>query len=110
VAARGGGDDFVRIGGPDEGLWLPVMIDDEAVDRGLKIDDASTIRARQTCFWGLLRSSTITCRRLRSIGFKWTVMPVRILKTRTPANSCESHKGLLCRHQSTRAEWLAVPV
>lgn len=50
---------------------------------------------------GLLRLSTITCRRLRSVGFKWTVMPVRILKTRTPANSWESHKGLLCRHQST---------
>jgi hypothetical protein len=40
VAARSGGDDFVRIGGPDEGLWLLVMIDGEAVDGGLEIDDA----------------------------------------------------------------------
>jgi hypothetical protein len=40
VTARSGGDDFVRIGGPDEGLWLLVMIDDEAVDGGLEIDDA----------------------------------------------------------------------
>jgi hypothetical protein len=50
---------------------------------------------------GSLRSLTIASRRLRSIGFKWAVMPVRILKTRTPANSSESHKGLLCWHQST---------
>jgi hypothetical protein len=40
VTKRSGGDDFVRIGGPDEGLWLLVMIDDEAVDGGLEIDDA----------------------------------------------------------------------
>ncbi len=35
-----GCDDFVRVGGPDEGLWLLVVVDDEAVDRGLQIDDA----------------------------------------------------------------------
>jgi hypothetical protein len=40
VAARSVGDDFVRIGGPDEGLRLLVMIDDEAVDGGLEIEDA----------------------------------------------------------------------
>ena len=31
---------------------------------------ASTIRARQTCFCRLLRSSTIACRRLRSVGLR----------------------------------------
>jgi hypothetical protein len=40
VAACNGGDDVARIGGPDEGLWLLVMIDGEAVDGGLEIDDA----------------------------------------------------------------------
>ncbi|WP_208250602.1 hypothetical protein [Rhizobium sp. T1473] len=39
---------------------------------------------------------------LRSVGFKWTVMPVGILKARTPANSWESHEGPLCRYQSSR--------
>ena len=34
LAARSRGDDFVRIAGPDEGLRLLVMIDDEAVDGG----------------------------------------------------------------------------
>ena len=34
----GGGDDFVWIGGPDEGLWLLVVVGDEAIDGGLEID------------------------------------------------------------------------
>jgi len=37
----GGGDDFVWIGGPDQGLWLLVVVGDEAIDGGLEIDDAS---------------------------------------------------------------------
>src|SRR6202171_2189380 len=36
----GSGDDFVWIGGPDEGLWLLVVVGDEAIDGGLEIDDA----------------------------------------------------------------------
>ena len=34
-----GGDDFVGIGLPDERAGLLVMFLDEAVDRGLKVDD-----------------------------------------------------------------------
>ena len=33
----GGGDDFVCIGGPDEGLWLLVVVGDEAIDGSLEI-------------------------------------------------------------------------
>ena len=36
----GGGDDFVWIGAPDEGLWLLVVVGDEAIDGGLEIDEA----------------------------------------------------------------------
>jgi len=39
----GGGDDFVWIGGPDEGLWLLVVVGDEAIDGGLEIDDAKAM-------------------------------------------------------------------
>src|SRR5882724_3733285 len=35
-----GGEDFVRIGGPDEGFRLLIVADEEAVDGGLEIDDA----------------------------------------------------------------------
>ncbi len=40
MPARGGADDFVGIGGPDEGLGLLIVVHDEAVDGGLQIDDA----------------------------------------------------------------------
>ena len=39
-ATIGGGDDFVWIGGPDEGLWLLVVVGNEAFDGGPEIDDA----------------------------------------------------------------------
>ena len=38
------------------------------------------IRACLTCFCGLLRLSMIASSRLRSAGFRWTVVPVRIPK------------------------------
>ena len=39
VPAPDGGDDFIRIGGPDEGVWALVVLGEEAVDGGLKIDE-----------------------------------------------------------------------
>jgi hypothetical protein len=36
-----GGDDFVWIGGPDEGLRLLVVLFEEAIDGGLEIGDGS---------------------------------------------------------------------
>ncbi len=39
VPAPDGGDDFIRIGGPDEGLWAFVVLGEEAVDGGLKVDE-----------------------------------------------------------------------
>jgi hypothetical protein len=40
VPTGSGGDDLVGIGGPGEGLWLLVVIEDEAIDGGLEIDEA----------------------------------------------------------------------
>ena len=40
VPTGSGGDDFVWIGGPDEGPGLLVVVGDEAVDGGLEVDDA----------------------------------------------------------------------
>jgi hypothetical protein len=39
VPAFDGGDDFVGIGGPNEGFGLGVGFCNEAVDGGLEIDD-----------------------------------------------------------------------
>src|SRR5438046_8444180 len=39
VPAFDRGDDLLRIGGPDEGLWIIVGFPEEAINRGLEIDD-----------------------------------------------------------------------
>lgn len=39
MPASDGGDDFVGIGGPDEGFWALVVLGQEAVDGGLKVDE-----------------------------------------------------------------------
>jgi hypothetical protein len=41
MSASDGGDDLVGIGDPMEGIWLGVMIVEEAVDGGLEIGDGS---------------------------------------------------------------------
>ena len=41
VPASDGGDDFVVVGGPLERLGLSVVVVEEAVDGGLKIDDGA---------------------------------------------------------------------
>ena len=38
MPAVDGGDDFVGIGGPDERLWVGILVDEEAVDGGLEAD------------------------------------------------------------------------
>ena len=48
VPAPDGGDDFVGIGGPDEGLGHLVGLVDEAVDGGLEIDDGAEDAAFQS--------------------------------------------------------------
>jgi len=34
-----GGDNFIGVGGPDEGTWLHSVLFEEAVDRKLQIED-----------------------------------------------------------------------
>jgi hypothetical protein len=41
IPAFDGCDDFVRVGGPCEGLWHLICLCEEAVDSGLEIDDGS---------------------------------------------------------------------
>ena len=46
--ARRGGDDFVGIGDPLEGLGLGVVVFEEPIDRRLEIDDGSEDSALET--------------------------------------------------------------
>jgi hypothetical protein len=48
VPAFNGGHDYVGIGGPSEGHWLFVVLNEEPVDGGLKIDDRMENAAFQT--------------------------------------------------------------
>lgn len=50
VPALDGGDDFVGIGGPGEGLGLLVVLGEEAVDGGLEVDDGVEDAAFQAPF------------------------------------------------------------
>src|ERR1700756_5130678 len=48
--------------------------------------DRTMIRARHTCFCGLLRSRMIDCKRTRSAGVTVTEIPLRITNNRTKTN------------------------
>jgi hypothetical protein len=47
VPAPNGGDDFIGVGGPVEGLWLGIVLIEKAVDCGLQVDDGSEHAALQ---------------------------------------------------------------
>jgi hypothetical protein len=48
VPAPDGGDDFVGIGGPLEGLRVRVVVVEEAVDSGLEVRDGAEDAALET--------------------------------------------------------------
>jgi hypothetical protein len=56
----------------------------------------STIRVRQTCFCGLLRSATMASRRRRSAAETETETPMRMPHIRTRPAKRESRSGLFC--------------
>src|SRR6516164_8494346 len=63
---------------------------------------SKTIRQRQTCFCGLLRLATAASKRARSAASTVTVLPLRILETRTLASPRKSSNGLNRQIVSTR--------
>jgi hypothetical protein len=67
----GGGDDFVWIGGPDEGLWLLVVVGDEAIDGGLEIDDAFEDAALEAPLGEDGEETSTALSQLAEVGVKW---------------------------------------
>jgi hypothetical protein len=59
------------------------------------------IRARQTCFCGLLRSRMIDCKRARSAGVTSMVIPLRMPQHRTAPAIGEPKIGVFCQVLST---------
>ena len=68
---------------------------------------SSTIRARQTCFCGELRSATRTSSRRRSALLSEIDIPVRMPQARMPGNLWESNKGFLRLGYSTSGGTMA---
>ena len=62
----------------------------------------STIRARQTCFCGLLRSATTASRRARSAVLSSTMIPLRMRRAYSTGSPPASQIGLVCQILSTR--------
>jgi hypothetical protein len=48
VPAFDGRHDFIRVGGPDEGLEVMIGLFDEAIDGGLELDDRAEDAALET--------------------------------------------------------------
>jgi len=65
-------------------------------------DVRTTIRARQTCFCGLLRLRMIVSSRTRSSAVTVMEIPLRITDTRTKPNLQKLLFGLFCQVLSTR--------
>jgi hypothetical protein len=61
-----------------------------------------TMRARQTCFCGLLRSRTIASNRTRSAGVSVIDIPLRIAQGRTKPRRAELKMGVFCQVLSTK--------
>ena len=73
VSARCGGDDFIWVGGPDEGLWLLVVVGDEAVDGGLEIDDALEDAALEAALVRMAKKPFDGVEPTAEVGVKWNV-------------------------------------
>jgi hypothetical protein len=69
VPARGG-DDFVRICGPDEWFWPLIMIGVEAVDGGLEIEDAFEGAAFEAAFGETVKKPSMALSQLAEVGVK----------------------------------------
>ena len=66
-----GGDDFVWIGGPGEGLWVVVGLVEEAVDGDLEVDNGAEDAAFQAPLQ--LREEALDGSQEQEVGTKWKV-------------------------------------
>jgi len=69
--------------GADLGMLVGAVIVEDRMDDLAGRHLRSTIRARQTCFCGLLRLATTASRRARSAAVALTMIPLRMPQTRT---------------------------
>ena len=68
-----GGDDFVCIGGPGEGLWVVVGLVEEAVDDDLEVDNGAEDAAFQAPLRELREEASTALSQEQEVGTKWKV-------------------------------------
>ena len=93
---------------PDTGLRLAGAPHD--LGRAEAIGVSSTIRARQTCFCGLLRSATSASRRRRSDGETAMEIPVRMRQTRMPLTKGNPQPNSVSAGTTSCSEQAAIAV
>ncbi len=84
VPSIDGGDDFVGVGGSDEGLGLRIVFCEVAVDRGLDVDDGMEDAALETPLGQPGEEALDGVEPRAEVGVKWKVKRVwRSSQTRT---------------------------
>ena len=73
VPSSDGGDDFVWISGPCEGLWLFIVLIEEPVDGGLQIDNRRKDTAFQSALCELGEKPSMALSQDAEVGVKWKV-------------------------------------
>ena len=73
VPSVDGADDFIRVGGPDEGFGIIVGLVDEAVDGGLEVGDGAEHATLETASGKLGEEAFDGVRQEQEVGVKWKV-------------------------------------
>jgi hypothetical protein len=71
VPAVDGGDDFVRIGGPDKWLWDLVCLLDEAGDGGLQFGNGAEDTRCRRCLDCFAKYPSTALSQGQDVGVKW---------------------------------------
>jgi hypothetical protein len=71
VPALDGGDDAVGICGPGEELWIIVFLGEDAVGRGLEIDDGAEDAAFNRRRESLTKKLSTALTQEHEVGVKW---------------------------------------
>ncbi len=88
MASSDGGDDFVGVCGPCEGLRFGVGLGEEAVDGGLEVDERKTPRFKRRLD-SLAKKPSTALSQEHEVGVKW--------KTKRAACRRSSVESLNCR-------------
>src|SRR6266853_906108 len=83
-----GGDNFIGVGGPDEGFRLHIVLFQEAVDRSLEIEDRMEHAPFQSPFRERAKNPSTAFSHEHEVGVKWNVNRSWRSSTGGPLDAC----------------------